>query len=220
MIVVDQDRHELADPAVDELVVSIPLEGGACGYEWNRGCAWISGQSRTGDLIVVPPGVESRWRVGGARKPVILAAPTALVRGMLGSDCPADLTNAFEPISGSSAPDPFVGAALHRLWSPGDSEEPLSRMFVDSVVLAVVWQLLLWRAGPPRGPRTAPFPHAIGDASASTSRRISMRRLCWSISPTQEGGAFATSRACSVGRQDRAPTGSFSENASIGRRIF
>jgi AraC family transcriptional regulator len=157
MIVVDQDRHELADPAVDELVVSIPLEGGACGYEWNRGCAWISGQSRTGDFIVVPPGVESRWRVGGARKPVILAAPTALVRGMLGSDCPADLSNAFEPISGSSAPDPFVGAALHRLWSLGDSEEPLSRMFVDSVVLAVVWQLLTLARGAASRPADGAF---------------------------------------------------------------
>jgi AraC family transcriptional regulator len=148
MIIVDQDRHELSDPAVDELIVSIPLEGGACDYEWNMGCAWVLGQSRTGDLIVVPPGVESRWRVGGGRKLIILAVPTALVRGLLGSDCPADLSDAFEPISGSSAPDPFVGAALHRLWSLGDSEEPLSRMFVDSAVLAVVCQLLILAGGP------------------------------------------------------------------------
>jgi AraC family transcriptional regulator len=148
MIIVDQDRHELSDPAVDELIVSIPLEGGACDYEWNMGCAWVLGQSRTGDLIVVPPGVQSRWRVGGGRKLIILAVPTALVRGLLGSDCPADLSDAFEPISGSSAPDPFVGAALHRLWSLGDSEEPLSRMFVDSAVLAVVCQLLILAGGP------------------------------------------------------------------------
>ena len=142
MIMVDQSRHELADPAVDELIVSIPLEAQSRSYEWNMGSSWVMGQSRTGDLIVVPPGVESRWRVDGPRKLVILAVPVALVRSMLGSDCPANLSTAFEPISGSSAPDPFVGAALDRLWSLRDSEKPLSRMFADSTVLAVVCRLL------------------------------------------------------------------------------
>jgi AraC family transcriptional regulator len=142
MIIVDQSRHELADPAVDELIVSTPLEAQSRSYEWNMGSAWVVGQSRTGDLIVVPPGVESRWRVDGPRKLVILAVPVVVVRKMLGSDCPADLSTAFEPVSGSSAPDPFVGAALDRLWSLTDSENPLSRIFVDSTVLAVVCRLL------------------------------------------------------------------------------
>ena len=100
MIMVDQSRHELADPAVDELIVSILLEAQSRSYEWNMGSSWVMGQSRTGDLIVVPPGVESRWRVDGPRKLVILAVPVALVRSMLGSDCPADLSTAFEPVSG------------------------------------------------------------------------------------------------------------------------
>ena len=63
-------RHDSADPAVDELIVSTPLEAQSRSYEWNMGSAWVVGQSRTGDLIVVPPGVESRWRVDGPRKPV------------------------------------------------------------------------------------------------------------------------------------------------------
>lgn len=142
MIMVDQSRHELTDPAVDELIVAIPLEARPCSYEWDMGSGWVAGQSRTGVLIVVPPGVESRWRVDGPRKLVILAAPVALVHSMLGSDCPADLSSAFERVSGSSAPDPFVTAALDRLWSLRDSEKPLSRMFVDSTVLAVVCRLL------------------------------------------------------------------------------
>lgn len=154
MILVDQGRHELADPAVDELIVSVPLAAQACSYNWNMGSGWAAGQSRTGDLIVVPPGVDSRWRVGGPRKLVILAVPVALVRSLLGPDCPRDLSTAFEPISGSSAPDPFVNAAVDRLWSLGEAEEPLSRMLVDSTVLAVICQILMLSrgAGPERGP--------------------------------------------------------------------
>jgi AraC family transcriptional regulator len=165
MIIVDQGRHELADPAVDELIVSIPLEAQARSYEWNMGSAWVVGQSRTGDLIVVPPGVESRWRVDGPRKLAILAVPAAFVRKMLGSDCPADLSTAFEPVSGSSAPDPFVGAALDRLWSQADRENPLSRIFVDSTVLAVVCRLLtLARQTAPR--------RAAGTFSSRDWRRV------------------------------------------------
>jgi AraC family transcriptional regulator len=142
MILVDQGRHELTDPAVDELIVSIPLDAESCSYEWNMGSAWAAGRSQTGDLIVVPPGVESRWRVGGPRKLVICAVPIALVRSLLGPDCPSDLSSAFEPLSGSSAPDAFIRAALDRLWSLGDSEWPLGRMLVDSTVQATICQLL------------------------------------------------------------------------------
>jgi AraC family transcriptional regulator len=158
MILVDQGRHELADPAVDELIVSIPLEAKSCSYDWNMGSAWAAGRSQTGDLIVVPPGVDSRWRVGGARKLVILAVPVGLIRGVLGPDCPDDLSSAFEPVSGSSAPDPFIRAALDRLWSVGETEEPLNRMLVDSTVLAVVCQLLMLagRTAPRRAPGVFP----------------------------------------------------------------
>ena len=165
MIMVDQSRHELADPAVDELIVSIPLEAESCSYDWNMGSDWVVGQSRTGDLIVVPPGVESRWRVGGPRKLIILAVPVALVRSLLGPDCPNDLSTAFEPVSGSSAPDPFVSAALDRLWSLGDGDEPLGGMLVDSAVLAVVCQLLM------RARQTAPQ-RAAGAFSSGDWRRV------------------------------------------------
>lgn len=151
MILVDQGRHELADPAVEELVISTPLAAPACSYDWNMGSGWAEGRSRTGDLIVVPPNVESRWRVGGPRKLVILAVPVGLVKNLLGPDCPDNLSSAFEPLSGSSAPDALVSTLLQRLWSLGDTDEPLGRTLADSIVLTLVCQLLaLARAETPK----------------------------------------------------------------------
>jgi AraC family transcriptional regulator len=147
MIMVDQGRHELADPAVDELVVSIPLAAQSCSYDWNMGAGWAGGRSQTGDLIIVPPNVESRWRVGGPRKLVILAVPVDAVRQLLGAECPDDLTHAFEPLSGSSAPDAFTHALLKRLWSLDSPDEPVGRLLADSTILAMICQLLMLARG-------------------------------------------------------------------------
>lgn len=155
MIMVDQGRHELADPAVDELVVSIPLAAKSCSYDWNMGTGWAGGRSQTGDLIIVPPNVESQWRVGGPRKLLILAVPVDAVRELLGAECPSDLTHAFEPLSGSSAPDPFIHAMLKRLWSLTSPDEPVSRLLADSTILAMVCQLLMLARGTNR---TKPSP--------------------------------------------------------------
>ena len=88
------------------------------------------------------------------------------------------------------------------------AENPLSRIFVDSTVLAVICRLLtLARQTAPQRAPGARFPRATGDASATTSKRICTRRSCWSISPTSEVGACGTSRACSVSRRGRAPRG-------------
>ncbi len=154
MIMVDQGRHEFSDPVIDELVISTPLAAAPCSYDWNMGSGWSGGRSQTGDLIVVPPNVDSRWRVGGPRRLAILAVPSALIRELLGPDCPRNLSTAFEPIAGSSAHDPFVGASLDRLWSLGAADEPMNRMLADSTVLALVCQLLVLAkaAAPTPGP--------------------------------------------------------------------
>lgn len=145
LILVEQGRHELVDPAVDELVVSTPLDA-ACSYGWNMGSGWTSGQSRTGDLIIVPPGTDSRWRAGGDRRLIILAIPVALVRQLLGPDCPADLAATFAPLSGSSGNDAFVNAVLRRLWQSSGEDEPITRSLADGLVQALVCHLAM-RAG-------------------------------------------------------------------------
>lgn len=165
MILVDQGRHELADPAVEEVVISTPLSAPACSYDWNMGTGWAGGKSRTGDLIVVPPNVESRWRVGGPRKLVILAVPVDHVRSLLGAECPDDLSSALEPLSGSTAPNAMVSTLLQQLWSLGDPEAPLGRMLADGMVLALICQILiLAKAGTPQP--------AAGAFSARDWRRV------------------------------------------------
>lgn len=157
MILVEQGRHELADPAVEEVVISTPLSAPACSYDWNMGAGWAGGKSRTGDLIVVPPNVESRWRVGGPRKLVILAVPVDHVRSLLGPECPDDLSSALEPLSGSTAPNTVVSTLLQQLWTLGDPDGPLGRMLVDSMVLSLICQvLILAKAGTPH-PATGAF---------------------------------------------------------------
>lgn len=145
LILVDQGRHELVDPAIDELVVSTPIAA-ECSYDWNLGSGWTSGQSRPGDLIIVPPGTDSRWRAGGERQLIILAIPTALVRQFLGPDCPADLAATFAPLGGCSGSDAFVAAVLQRLWEASDEGEAMSSPLVDGLVLALVSHLAM-RAG-------------------------------------------------------------------------
>ncbi|MBP0437345.1 helix-turn-helix domain-containing protein [Tianweitania sediminis] len=141
LILVEQERHELADPPIDELVVSTPLRS-ACSYEWNMGLGWQTGSSRTGDLIVVPPGTGSRWRAGGDRRLIILAIPVPLVQKLVGPDCPSDLASSFAPLAGASGEDPYVAGILHRLWeisSPGKSQR---RSTSDDLIQALIFHLL------------------------------------------------------------------------------
>ncbi|QKC98551.1 helix-turn-helix domain-containing protein [Mesorhizobium sp. NZP2298] len=158
LILVEQSRHEFVDPAVDELVVSTPLDA-ACSYDWNMGSGWTSGQSRTGDLIIVPPGTDSRWRAGGDRRLIILAIPTALVSQLLGPDCPADLAATFAPLGGSSGNDAFVNAVLRRLWENSGEDEPINRSLADRLVEALVCHLVM-RAGTVT-PKLAPGPFSL-----------------------------------------------------------
>jgi AraC family transcriptional regulator len=142
MIMVDQGRHELTDPAIDELIVTIPLAAHSCAYAWDMGEGWSGVRSQTGDLIVVPPHVESRWRVGGERRLLIFAIPVETVAQILGPECPSDLSAAFGAIAGSSAPNELVQQLMLRLWQLGNSVDPLNRLLRESALSALVCHLL------------------------------------------------------------------------------
>ena len=142
MIMVDQQRHDFSDPAVSELIVSFPVVSAPCSYAWDMGFGWSSVRSQAGDLIVVPPHTESRWRVSGARRLLVFAIPVEIVRKVLGPECPADLTSAFETISGSSRPDALTQQVMLKLWEMGRGEEPPSRIMAESVLTTLVCQVL------------------------------------------------------------------------------
>ena len=142
MIMVEQQRHDFSDPAVSELIVSFPLISAPCSYAWDMGFGWSSVRSQAGDLIVVPPNTESRWRVSGARRLLVFAIPIDIVRQVLGPECPVDLTAAFESISGSSRPDPLTQQVMLKLWEMGQGSEPPSRIMAESVMTTLVCQVL------------------------------------------------------------------------------
>jgi AraC family transcriptional regulator len=165
MIMVDQGRHELTDPAVGELIVTTPLAASSCSYAWDMGDGWSGVRSQTGDLIVVPPNVESRWRVGGERRLLIFAIPVETVAQILGPECPTDLSAAFGSIAGSSRPDPLVQQLMLRLWQLGAADEPVSRLLGESALSALVCQLLALS-------RTAAEPPRANAMSTRDMRRL------------------------------------------------
>ena len=158
MIMVEQGRHELTDPAVGELIVTTPLAASSCAYAWDMGAGWSGVRSQTGDLIVVPPNVESRWRVGGERRLLIFAIPVETVAQILGPECPTDLSTAFASIAGSSSPDALIQQLMLRLWRLGAAVEPVSRLLSESALSALVCQLLSLSHAATEPPRADAMP--------------------------------------------------------------
>jgi hypothetical protein len=66
LIQADLSDHNFIDPVVPETVLALPLESTVQNrWSWDMGNGWRHANAVPGHLLVLPAGVESRWRVQG-----------------------------------------------------------------------------------------------------------------------------------------------------------
>jgi AraC family transcriptional regulator len=147
MIEVDQSDHDFSDPNVPETVLALPLATSAQNrWSWDMGNGWQHATAVPGQLLVLPAGVESRWRVVGQRKLLLLALPSSTLENMLGKSLPADLSSTFHSLIRGTWKDAFLAQTMMRLWHASLRHEPTDQLLADGALVSLAMHLLQ-RAG-------------------------------------------------------------------------
>ncbi|WP_460903209.1 helix-turn-helix domain-containing protein [Paraburkholderia jirisanensis] len=147
MIEVEQSDHDFTDPDVPETVLALPLAASAQNsWSWNMGNGWRHATAAPGHLLVLPPGIESRWRVLGQRRLLLLTLPTDTLENVLDCTLPADLAHTFDTLAQHPTEDTFIAQTMLRLWAASLESEANDRLLADGALISIVAHLLQ-RAG-------------------------------------------------------------------------
>lgn len=143
MIWVDQSGHNYVDPSVPEVIVALTVDTeDKCTCEWTTGNGWHQEHAEKDKIIVIPPYTESKWRVNGRRKLIILSIPVATFNIILSRN---SLVNSFDPISSLSKSylkDSFVISSMLKLWDCLKSTHPIDIILADNILKGIVLHLL------------------------------------------------------------------------------
>jgi AraC family transcriptional regulator len=147
MIDVDQSDHDFTDPDVPESVLALPLAASAHNrWSWDMGSGWRHASAAPGSLLILPAGVESRWRVKGQRKLLLLTLPSTTLEGVLDSALPENLARTFHSLTQAPWEDAFIAQTMVRLWGATLAHDPTDLLLADGALVALATHLLQ-RAG-------------------------------------------------------------------------
>ena len=147
MIEVEQTDHDFSDPDVPECVLAMPLSASAENrWSWDMGDGWRNDSAVPGRILVLPAGVESRWRVRGRRNLLLLTIPSSTLRRILGAAMPDDPTGALRPLAQCTWEDQLVQQLMLCLWHASLAGNATDRLLVDGAMTTLVSHVLQ-RAG-------------------------------------------------------------------------
>ncbi|TDY50788.1 AraC family transcriptional regulator [Paraburkholderia rhizosphaerae] len=147
MIEAELSDHDFTDPEIPETVLALPLASVAQNrWSWNIGDGWRHCSAIPGRLLVVPAGLESRWRVEGHRKLLLLLLPTSTMQSVLGSAMPDNLAQALDSLTHYTWEDPFIAGGMKRLWRASLAQNPTDPLLAEGILMALIAHLLQ-RAG-------------------------------------------------------------------------
>jgi AraC family transcriptional regulator len=159
MMTVDQNGHDFADPSVPETVIALPLSvspGSVWG--WNMGDGWHKEDAEPGRLLALPESTESRWRVKGNRKLLLLAIPRHTVQRILGPDSAGDVEDTFRPLSRRTWCDPLVEAMMQRMWSGMTGNLRYEQTLLNGALCTTVAHLVQRVGGTPEHEKAVALP--------------------------------------------------------------
>jgi AraC family transcriptional regulator len=148
MIEVAQSDHDFTDPDVPETVLALPLAASAQNsWSWNMGNGWRHATAAPGHLLMLPAGLESRWRVVGQRRLLLLTLPTGTLENVLGDALTPDMTQALDTLAQHPWEDAFIAQTMLRLWLASREFEANDRLLADGALISMIAHLLQ-RASP------------------------------------------------------------------------
>ncbi len=138
MLESSQPRGRFELPAAGDLVLSQSV-GRPFRYVCDLGAGRFSGHTQPMDFVAVSPGVSSWCEVSEPAHLRFMGIPGALARSCLERD--ADDPLDFGPIHTGHQGDPLIAQGLDLLWQELGSRDPAARLFVDSMMSALVIRL-------------------------------------------------------------------------------
>ncbi|MEI9402577.1 AraC family transcriptional regulator [Mesorhizobium argentiipisi] len=146
MVLAEFGPHSYDDPDVPDLVISSPLEIIKPGEtSWNFGSGWSRGVWTPGSLFAMPPHHRSDWRADGVRRALLLIVPTETLRRVFGVSTPANLQEAFVPLSKDIWQDNLVHSLIVKLWEASERNRNTDYILADGL-LTTLLSILLQRA--------------------------------------------------------------------------
>jgi AraC family transcriptional regulator len=142
MIEVEQHDHDFTDPNVPEAVLALPLVASAdnC-WSWDMGDGWKHGRAAPGNMLMLPASVESRWKVVGRRKLLLLALPSDTI-SQISQQAPDCTHTSLQVLAQRTWRDRFVERLMLRLWEAARLAQTTDRLLADGILLALVLHLL------------------------------------------------------------------------------
>ena len=182
-------------PAVSDLMLSQSV-GRPFRYVCNLGAGRFSGQTQPRDFVAVSPDVATWCEVAEPAHLRFMGIPGELARACLERD--ADDPLDFGPIHTRHHGDPLIAQGLELLWQELGRRDPAARLFVDSMMSALVIRLARLSAqrseADDRRGGLAPYQSArvVEYMQAHLDRRITLAELAalCNLSPWHFSRAF------------------------------
>jgi AraC-like DNA-binding protein len=154
---VDQQAHDNTDEGCPDFVLGFPLNAG-CRTSFNFGYGWTGSKRRRGDILLVPPRAEVKYRVDGAYRLLVVTWREGALRQL----DPEGFDNEARPLEGwfeHYVRDRAVEAMSLSIWRELARTDHTARLFLDSALAHLAAALLRGsdRAPAPRASTIAPF---------------------------------------------------------------
>ncbi|WP_158639218.1 AraC family transcriptional regulator [Elioraea rosea] len=197
IVAVSQPPGHYPDPATEAHVLFM-ARGRSFRASAEFGAGRVRGWFSPGDMLLAPAGAVADTEVFDACEAIGIAFPTAPLRRLLGEDVP-DLT----PLAAARFRDPFVAAALERLWSEAEAPDGHSALFGDAAAIALALALIRRAGADARRGRSGP---ALGPARLAKVLALMRERIEDDLDLATLAAAVGLS-PCHFARAFRSATG-------------
>jgi AraC family transcriptional regulator len=143
--IVDQQPHELVDAACSGWILGLPLRA-SCQTQFDFGDGWQRMRRGRGDMLLVPPGTEVRYRIAGPTRLLVVSfANDNLVN--LDPELFGDPASRLQEATGRYFRNVQVETICRNLWSDlakGDAAAPL---LLQGAMVSLAGSLLRFSSG-------------------------------------------------------------------------
>lgn len=139
-----QPAGEFPDPPTDDYTLAINEQGRGT-MHFDIGAGRHNLPFRTGELVLKPPGVATRFAMDAPHQKSFLSLPACYV-GRLVAAAELGHPPGFGPLHAGAFRSPAVSRLFDLIWAETELGNPYGRLFTDGAVLSLISILLRLRA--------------------------------------------------------------------------
>ena len=164
LIKVDQNSHETADPAVDEIVFRLVLESEMSHSSVDCGNGRVNLSGRKGSFYLAPADAASYWEGEGKHQLLMLALSKSHVSQLMASDKGEASTDNLRALYNTDIFNGLIPNLMNRIWTHSIVDGPGSSLLVDGLFMTLLGTL-------------ADLADTASDASQSSTLPLDSRRV-------------------------------------------